>query len=707
MFLEFRPGIRTALADGTLVPDSPKHMATEFVYFAEKGARIRLAAGEAKWQFAVALFSAKREERYMYTYVYQKESNWTTYTRNLKPDSYGTEEFVFEESFYFRVCIKRSDGADICGEDIEEKDRLVEFIPAAWREERQPKVWFDEEIVRTAEEIERLRSSDSVVLGLLGDTHYAVNGTWEDTAYTLREVHRRAAFDAIVHLGDLTDGMVSKRVTKEYAGRVLTDLYACGVPVYIATGNHDMNYFGGNPDRLSVEEQLAVYGGSAPERTAPWYYVDAAPDLRLLFLTCFCADERIRYGFDEEELQWVEDTLRRTPEGCSLIIFCHDAPLAELDYWSFTIRNGDRLLEILEAYNGQRGGHRIMGYFHGHAHADHICTDAGFPIVSVGCAKCEYFEEKKPPGFTVFERKPDTVTQELWDTMVIDRKREKIHLVRFGAGEDRTVTCGGNRGRWKEIRKKRNADRKMRKIKIWAHRGLSGHAPENTVPAFELAAEAGADGVELDVQLTRDGVPVVLHDERIDRTSDGTGFVKDYTLEELRKYNFARNYPNFGTVRIPTLQEVYEVLRDTGMSVNVELKNSVIFQEGLEEKILKLAEEMGMKDRILYSSFNHYSMKRIKELDREAKTAFLYADGILDMAEYAKNYGAFAVHPSFVNLQYPGLVEECHKLGIRVHVWTVNEEQDMERAVRMGVDALITNYPERAAAVLEKEAIKG
>ena len=122
-------------------------------------------------------------------------------------------------------------------------------------------------------------------------------------------------------------------------------------------------------------------------------------------------------------------------------------------------------------------------------------------------------------------------------------------------------------------------------VKIWAHRGASGYAPENTLEAFKLAAEMGADGVELDVQLTKDGEVVVVHDERIDRVSDGSGLVAEYTLEELRQFNFNKMHPEFAEIcRIPTLREVLECLKDTGLTVNVELKTGINFYEGIENK---------------------------------------------------------------------------------------------------------------------------
>ena len=116
-------------------------------------------------------------------------------------------------------------------------------------------------------------------------------------------------------------------------------------------------------------------------------------------------------------------------------------------------------------------------------------------------------------------------------------------------------------------------------MNVWAHRGASGYAPENTLEAFQLAIEQKADGVELDVQLSKDGVLVVIHDESLDRVSDGRGYVKDYTLQELKSFNFNKMHPEYGIVRIPTLEEVYALLKNTGLTINTELKNKLLIVE--------------------------------------------------------------------------------------------------------------------------------
>jgi glycerophosphoryl diester phosphodiesterase len=130
------------------------------------------------------------------------------------------------------------------------------------------------------------------------------------------------------------------------------------------------------------------------------------------------------------------------------------------------------------------------------------------------------------------------------------------------------------------------------------------------------------------------------------------------------------------------------------------MKTGIVMYPQLEEKIVELTNRKGWNDRVIYSSFNHYSVKKIKELNPEAKTGLLYADGPIDMPGYCKTVGADALHPALYNLQFPGFVQECHDKGIDINVWTVNEEAYMKMAEQWGVHAIITNYPDKARKLL-------
>lgn len=240
------------------------------------------------------------------------------------------------------------------------------------------------------------------------------------------------------------------------------------------------------------------------------------------------------------------------------------------------------------------------------------------------------------------------------------------------------------------------------KTEVWAHRGASGYAPENTLEAFDLAVRQGADGVELDVQLSKDGELVVIHDETLDRVSDGTGWVRDYTLEELKKRIVNQTHPEYACSKIPTLEEVYKLLKPTNLCINVELKTGIVFYPNIEKKVLELTRKAGMEERVWYSSFNHATLVRLKELEPSVKTGVLYADGWLEPWSYGKKIGADALHPALYNMQFPGYLEESRKLGLSTHVWTVNEKEEMEFVVKAGVEAMITNYPDRGLKVVKE-----
>ncbi len=235
--------------------------------------------------------------------------------------------------------------------------------------------------------------------------------------------------------------------------------------------------------------------------------------------------------------------------------------------------------------------------------------------------------------------------------------------------------------------------------KIFGHRGASQYAPENSMEAFQLAYDMGADGIEFDVQMTRDGYLVVIHDEEISRVSSGRGYVKDYTLEELRSFQFNRTHPEYEEVKIPLLEEVLDQFvekrtnDDKEFLFNLELKNNIFPYEGMEEKVMKLVKEKEALGRTLFSSFSHASMLKLRELERSAKVAFLYCDGIMDIGDYAEKYKINTVHPAWYLLNRKGTFEVLRERGIEINIWTVNSGKEIRRFCEMGVNGIMTNKP--------------
>jgi glycerophosphoryl diester phosphodiesterase len=237
---------------------------------------------------------------------------------------------------------------------------------------------------------------------------------------------------------------------------------------------------------------------------------------------------------------------------------------------------------------------------------------------------------------------------------------------------------------------------------IQAHRGASAYRPENTLESFSLALEQGADGIELDVHLTKDGHIVVAHDERLERVSNGAGLINDHTLAELKTLNFNKLFPSFPACAIPTLDEIYCLLKDTAANVNVELKTTELPYPGLPEKLICKEREYSMSGRVIYSSFNHYSLAEIKRIEPSAQIGLLYAMGMVDPWVYANYVSAYAIHPHYaVIAALPETVLRCHENGVAVNVWTVDDSNALGYMFKCGVDAVITNKPDIAVACRE------
>lgn len=440
ILLEAKAGTTIFASTGMLGQNHKDRMSTQHFYRAIKGSKIILL--DKDYYFNVATYSLDFDDKYIYTYSYQPEQSWTTYNGDLSGDTYIQNDYIFYEEVYFRICLKRVDGKDFKEEESQKINDILMFTSDEIKEQSQN--IFIEEIKKTVDSISQLRKINSIVLCVLTDSHFTINGTWQDTIQNIELVNKKINFDGIVHLGDITDGMVPASITKQYANKCISDLKNINSKLYFVIGNHDTNYFNNNLQPFTEKEQYELYQLYSDDYTRRkknkvYYYSDFEDvSLRCIFLTSFNHKEELRYGFSDEILKWIKDVLENTPLGYSIVIFSHDAPLAKLDYWSEDIRNGNELMAILEEYHLYRDK-KIMAFIHGHTHADHIYTERAFPIISIGCSKCEYFIDKKPEGSITYERRLNTVSQELWDALIITPSENKIDFIRFGAGEDRTV----------------------------------------------------------------------------------------------------------------------------------------------------------------------------------------------------------------------------------------------------------------------------
>lgn len=231
-------------------------------------------------------------------------------------------------------------------------------------------------------------------------------------------------------------------------------------------------------------------------------------------------------------------------------------------------------------------------------------------------------------------------------------------------------------------------------MKIYAHRGASGTHPENTLAAFKEAARLPVDGVELDVHLTKNGIPIVIHDESIDRTSNGTGFVKDLTLDELKQYDFGSWFSaKFSDERIPTLEEVLTVFSPTSHQINIELKSDIFQYEQLEERVLAMVAAFQLDKRVIISSFNHEAIRKIKTLKPTINTALLFMETLVEPLNYMHNVPADALHLFLPAALRPFAKQVIHE-GCIVRVFTVNEKEHADALKKIGVHAIFTDYPE-------------
>jgi glycerophosphoryl diester phosphodiesterase len=274
--------------------------------------------------------------------------------------------------------------------------------------------------------------------------------------------------------------------------------------------------------------------------------------------------------------------------------------------------------------------------------------------------------------------------------------------------------------------------------KIYGHRGAKGMYPENTLLSFKKAIDQGVDGLELDVHLTKDGEVVVIHDETLDRTTNGTGWIKDLTLAEIKQVSAGSKFSHFpyyqagwDKEQVPTLKEVLELLEPYHIELNIELKTNDVVYEKIEEKVHELVQKYGSGREVIYSSFHLPTILRMKKIDPAAKIAWLLNEGISLPHDYLNTLELEALHlnKSIIlpnkktiqqitrliqvkNVGFPKEVKEFFRFKMhsdyhqllkeiyhKVRVWTVNEPDQISRLLDIKVNAIITDFPERAISI--------
>ncbi|NLK07977.1 MAG: glycerophosphodiester phosphodiesterase [Firmicutes bacterium] len=230
-------------------------------------------------------------------------------------------------------------------------------------------------------------------------------------------------------------------------------------------------------------------------------------------------------------------------------------------------------------------------------------------------------------------------------------------------------------------------------FQIIGHRGAAAHAPENTLISFQTAIDMGATMLELDVHLSKDRELIVIHDPEITRTTSGSGYVSDLAFADILRYDAGSwKDPVFEGEKVPTLQDVLK-LAQKGTYLNIELKAGEQLYDGLVDKTLDAIREFGVLDMIIISSFHREYLEDVKQKSPDLEVALLYSTDIPDVLREVAECGWEGLHPHF-HLVDENLVETARELGLCVRPWTVNETIDMERFIRLGVDGVITDYPD-------------
>lgn len=239
---------------------------------------------------------------------------------------------------------------------------------------------------------------------------------------------------------------------------------------------------------------------------------------------------------------------------------------------------------------------------------------------------------------------------------------------------------------------------------LFAHRGASASAPENTLAAFRLAVRQGAPAIELDVKLSADGQVMVFHDPTVNRTTDGTGFVHRLPLAELRELDAGGKFdPRFRGERIPTLTEVFEEVGHD-IFINVELTNYVTPLDSLVDMTTQIVRYMGMENQVLFSSFLANNLFRARKFLPEVPAAILFGEGMANRrisAWLGRRAAPRIAHPHYTDATAE-YIQKAHAMNRRVHVWTVNDPDEMRRLFALDVDGIFVDDPQLALRILEE-----
>jgi len=244
-------------------------------------------------------------------------------------------------------------------------------------------------------------------------------------------------------------------------------------------------------------------------------------------------------------------------------------------------------------------------------------------------------------------------------------------------------------------------------ILVVGHRGACGYEPENTFTSFDLAVKQGADILEFDVHLTKDGVPVVIHDDTLQRTTSGSGKVAQKSLAEIKTFNAAAKKAGHSFEPIPTLEDVVVKYLDK-VRLMVEIKHGSNVYKGIEEKVISVLERAHAIKQSEIISFDFDCIRRVRVLREDVSTGIIFVGKISDFTRLAKQIGCSALHPSHDYVTSEDMRQARETTNLQIYVWTVNGLEEIQRLCNvLKPDGIVTNYPDRVSREVRKLRLTG
>ncbi|MBR4461039.1 MAG: metallophosphoesterase [Erysipelotrichaceae bacterium] len=371
-------------------------------------------------RYRTFFYRANVRPELLHSGLYDEEAIYCTFVPGYYDRSWQRHQFAMKEDGYLRL--------ELQGKENRSFKELFDVMDMP--SDRKRKEQFRKEEERVIKKIGLFRKKEDTLFLLASDLHYAYGSISEESLRDMKYLCRKVYPEALIDLGDLSDGLMPKTQTKELVKRIKAAQRRLGIPVYRCLGEHDFNDFHNNPDSFTRNEAEEFYLQSQKEDR----YYDRK-DFRLIFLSSYDPESDEPFGFSRRTLRWLRYLLFKTPKDKRILLFSHMPPVSDSDYLNETIHNENRLMKILS--NHQKRNGQILAYIHGHIHADLVNQKYGFPIIGIASMKPEDYPNKKPEGSFTLQRQIGTVSQELFDIVLIDQKG--LRLIRYGAGEDRYI----------------------------------------------------------------------------------------------------------------------------------------------------------------------------------------------------------------------------------------------------------------------------